>query len=81
MQIIQQLIGFFHIIVPPLELFRGAALALCGAIASKCVESHELGKLLMYVWYLMKCLLTSQEPIFKIVTHYYSVLMFILYDY
>jgi len=46
MQIIQQLIGFFLIIVPPLELFRGAALALCGAIASKCVESHELGKLL-----------------------------------
>jgi len=44
MQIIQQLIGFFYIIVPPLEMFRGAALALCGAIASKCVESHELGK-------------------------------------
>ncbi|CAI6349969.1 unnamed protein product [Macrosiphum euphorbiae] len=35
----------YLLFVPPLELFRGAALALCGAIASKCVESHELGSM------------------------------------
>jgi len=29
--------------VPPLELFRGAALALTSSIASKCVGSDELG--------------------------------------
>lgn len=30
-------------LVPPLELFRGAALALTSSIASKCVGSDELG--------------------------------------
>ncbi|XP_027847466.2 proton-coupled folate transporter-like [Aphis gossypii] len=35
----------YLLFVPPLELFRGAALALSGAIASKCVESHELGSM------------------------------------
>ncbi|KAL5240161.1 hypothetical protein ACI65C_007571 [Semiaphis heraclei] len=30
-------------LVPPLELFRGAALALTSSIASKCVGSEELG--------------------------------------
>lgn len=35
----------YLLFVPPLEMFRGAALALCGAIASKCVESHELGSM------------------------------------
>lgn len=29
--------------VPPLELFRGAALALTSSIASKCVGPDELG--------------------------------------
>lgn len=38
--------SFFYIIVPPLEIFRGAALSLAGSIASKCVEPHELGKTL-----------------------------------
>lgn len=38
----------FSLAVPPLEFFRGAALAISGSIASKCVESHELGKKSMY---------------------------------
>ncbi|CAH1721866.1 unnamed protein product [Aphis gossypii] len=32
-------------LVPPLELFRGAALALTSSIASKCVGSDELGSM------------------------------------
>lgn len=35
--------------MPPLELFRGAALSLVGSIASKCVDSHELGKNLVTI--------------------------------
>ncbi|XP_025194110.1 hippocampus abundant transcript 1 protein-like [Melanaphis sacchari] len=35
----------YLLFVPPLELFRGAALALSGAIASKCVKPHELGSM------------------------------------
>lgn len=41
---ITRMIIHFIFLVPPFELFRGAALSLSGAIASKCVEPHELGK-------------------------------------
>ncbi|XP_050539848.1 uncharacterized protein LOC126904674 [Daktulosphaira vitifoliae] len=45
-------IGFFLaneqwqvLLVPPLEMFRGAGLAITGSIASKCVDSDELGSM------------------------------------
>ncbi|XP_050428762.1 uncharacterized protein LOC126838410 [Adelges cooleyi] len=30
-------------LIPPLQLFRGAALSITGSITSKCVKAHELG--------------------------------------
>lgn len=37
------------ITVPPLELFRGAALSLTCSIASKCVGLDELGIIHKYI--------------------------------
>lgn len=39
---------FYDFPVPPLELFRGAALALTSSIASKCVGPDELGTFIMF---------------------------------
>lgn len=36
-----------YTLVPPFEVFRGAALSLVGSIASKCVTPNELGNVLV----------------------------------